>query len=191
MLRRAPVRIHFTAPSLNSSETKTSMPATISPGHPRESRSTGVTCMAPRSAVPFCDNRLFAFGAYQGVDKLIGVTRISTIPTVDERKGVFTGVSHIYNPLTTRVVSGKYVRDEFPKDVINIPFDPAAEALLARYPTPTDLSAKANNYSRTANDSDHQNQFDVRFDGVFKERDHAFGQVFLLSETRNSPSPLT
>ena len=75
---------------------------------------------------PILHNRLFAFGAYQGVRQLIGVTRISTIPTLSEREGVFTGLSHIYNPQTTRVVDGKYVRDEFPKDVINIPFDPAA-----------------------------------------------------------------
>lgn len=139
---------------------------------------------------PILHNRLFAFGAYQGVRQLIGVTRISTIPTVAEREGVFTGVSHIYNPQTTRVVDGKYVRDEFPKDVINIPFDPAATALLARYPTPTDLSATANNYSRTANDSDDQNQFDVRFDGVYREKDHAFGRYSYFGDAELPVTPL-
>ena len=58
-------------------------------------------------------------------------------------------------------MNGVTVRTEFPNDVINIPFDPAALALLARFPTPTNLTAKANNYTRTANDADHQNQFDL------------------------------
>jgi len=111
-------------------------------------------------------HRLFFFGAYQGVKQLIGVTRISTIPTMAERQGIFTGVSHIYDPTSTAVVDGAIVRNEFPNDVIDIPFDPAAQALLARFPTPTRLTAAANNYTRTANDADHQNQFDFRVDGA-------------------------
>jgi hypothetical protein len=118
---------------------------------------------------PIVPSHLFFFGDYQGVKQLIGVTRISTIPTIAEREGIFTGVSHIFDPTTTEVVNGATIRQEFPHDIINIPFDPAAEGLLARFPTPTNLTAKANNYSRTANDSDHQNQFDFRVDGA-KER---------------------
>ena len=75
---------------------------------------------------PIVPNHLFFFGDYQGVKQLIGVTRISTIPTVAERQGIFTGVSHIFDPTTTTVVNGVTVRQEFPHDVINIPFDPAA-----------------------------------------------------------------
>ena len=41
---------------------------------------------------PILHDRLFFFGDYQGVRQLIGVTRISTIPTLNERKGIFTGV---------------------------------------------------------------------------------------------------
>src|SRR6202035_5138984 len=101
---------------------------------------------------PIIHDKLFFFGDYQGVKQLIGVTRISTIPTMAERQGIFTGVSHIFDPTSTAVVNGATVRNEFPKDVINIPFDPAAQALLSRFPTPTNLTAKANNYTRTAND---------------------------------------
>ena len=77
-------------------------------------------------------DRLFFFGDYQGVKALIGRTVISTIPTLNERQGIFTGVSHIYNPATTTVVGGVNVRQEFANDVITTPFDPAAIALLAR-----------------------------------------------------------
>ena len=66
---------------------------------------------------------------------------------MNERQGIFTGVSKIYNPATTQLVGGKYVRQEFPSDTINTPFDPAAAALLARFPIPTNLTAAANNYT--------------------------------------------
>jgi len=138
---------------------------------------------------PILKDKLFFFGDYQGVKQLIGVTRISTIPTMPERQGIFTGVSKIFDPTTTQTVGGKFVRQEFPNDVINIPFDSAAKALLARYPTPTSSGA-ANNYTRTANDSDHQNQFDVRVDGVFRSHDRAFGRYTYYNEVELPVAPL-
>ncbi|WP_433984867.1 carboxypeptidase regulatory-like domain-containing protein [Tunturiibacter empetritectus] len=138
---------------------------------------------------PILHDRLFFFGDYQGVKQLIGRTLTSTIPTNNERKGIFTGVSKIYNPATTTIVNGKNVRQEFPGDVINIPLDSAAEALLARFPIPTNGNA-ANNYSRTANDADHQNQFDVRIDGAYGARDHAFGRYTYYNEVEQPVTPL-
>ena len=117
---------------------------------------------------PILHDKLFFFGDYQGIKANIGRTLISTIPTLNERAGIFTGISKIYNPNTTTIVNGVNVRQEFTNDVINIPFDPAAKALLARFPTPTNLTAAANNYTRTANDVDHQNQFDARVDFAFR-----------------------
>ena len=139
---------------------------------------------------PIVPDHLFYFGAYQGVKQLIGVTRISTVPTMDERRGIFTGVSHIYDPTSTTIVGGATVRTEFPDDVINIPLDPAAQALLARFPVPTNLTAKANNYSRTANDTDHQNQFDFRIDGSVRSHDIAFGRYSYYNEVEQPVTPL-
>jgi hypothetical protein len=138
---------------------------------------------------PILHDRLFFFGDYQGVNQLIGVTRISTVPTVAMRQGIFTNVSKIYDPSTTVFTAGKFVRQEFPNDVINKPFDPAAKNLLARFPTPTSSGA-ANNYTRTANDSDHQNQFDVRVDGVFRQKDHAFGRYSYFHDVEQPVTPL-
>jgi len=139
---------------------------------------------------PILRDHLFFFGDYQGIKQLIGVTRISTIPTLAERQGIFTGVSNIYNPQPTTVVAGKNVRQQFPNNVINVPLDPAAKALLARFPTPTNLNAAANNYTRTANDADHQNQFDIRIDGAFGTRDHAFGRYSYYEEVESPVAPL-
>jgi hypothetical protein len=139
---------------------------------------------------PLRRDHLFFFGDYQGVRQLIGVTRISTVPTLAERKGIFTGVSHIYDPTSTTVVNGVTVRKEFPNDVINIPFDPSAVTLLGRFPTPTNLTAIANNYTRTANDIDHQNQFDFRLDGARGNRDKAFGRYSYYHEVEQPVTPL-
>ena len=139
--------------------------------------------------VPILRNKLFVFGDYQGVKALIGRTVISTIPTLNERAGIFTGVSHIYNPATTTVVGGVNVRQQFTNDVITTPLDPAAVALMARFPTPT-TSATPNNYTRTANDADHQNQFDLRVDGAFRERDRAFARFSYYSDVEQPVTPL-
>ena len=82
-----------------------------------------------------------------------------------EGGGTLRGWAHVFDPTSTTVVNGKYVRREFANDVIPGGFDPAAMALLSRFPLPT-TAAVANNYSRTANDIDHFNQFDARLDGV-------------------------
>jgi hypothetical protein len=137
---------------------------------------------------PIVRNRLFVFAGYQGIKQLIGVTRISTVPTTAERQGIFTGVAHIYDPLTTTVVNGKYVRQEFPSDVITSEIDPAAQALLSRIPLPTRNGA-ANNYTRTANDADHQNQFDVRVDGLITQQDRAFGRYSYFKDVEQPVTP--
>ncbi len=131
---------------------------------------------------PILRDHLFFFGDYQGVKQLIGRPATSTIPTLNERQGIFSGISHIYNPASTTVVNGVNVRQEFPNDVITTPFDPAAKALLARFPTPTNLTAAGNNYTRTANDADHQNQFDVRVDGAMGAHDRSFGRYSYFSD---------
>ncbi len=146
--------------------------------------------MAHRSAARSSTIASSSSATIRASRQLIGVTRISTIPTLNERKGIFTGVSKIYNPKTTTVVNGVNVRQEFPNDVINIPFDPAAVALLARFPTPTNLNAAANNYTRTANDADHQNQFDLRIDGALHGNDRAFGRYSYYNEVEQPVTPL-
>ncbi len=134
---------------------------------------------------PVMHRNLFFFADYQGIKQLVGRTVTSTIPTLAERQGIFTGVSKIYNPAATTVVGGKYIRPEFPSDTIPTgSFDPVALALLQRFPTPTSAGA-ANNYTRTANDADHQNQFDVRLDGAFRQRDRAFARYTYYSEVEN------
>ena len=129
---------------------------------------------------PLAGERLFFFSDYQGIKQFIGRPILSTVPTLAERRGVFAGVSRIYDPRTTRVVNGRILRTEFPNDTIAAGFDPAALALLQRFPAPNHPGP--NNYIRTANDADHQNQFDLRVDGAFKTRDRGFARYSYFSD---------
>jgi hypothetical protein len=74
--------------------------------------------------------------------------------------------------------------------VITVPLDAAAKALLNLFPKPTNLTAAANNYTRTATDQDHQNQFDARVDGVYKSRDRAFTRYSFYKEVELPVTPL-
>ena len=137
---------------------------------------------------PILHDHLFAFADYQGIKQLIGRPVLSAVPTLAERQGIFTGVAKIYNPATTTVVAGRQIRTEFPNDVITTPLDPTALALLNRFPTPN--TTGASNYTRTANDADHQNQFDFRLDGAFRTKDRAFGRYSYFSDVEQPISPL-
>ena len=91
----------------------------------------------------------------------------------------------IYDPATT-VGS---VRTPFPGNTIPLGrMDPVALALLQRYPLPTS-SGTANNYRRTANEINDQDQWDARLDHKFaSNRDQLFGR---LSYFRDGFVPVT
>jgi hypothetical protein len=137
---------------------------------------------------PILKDKLFFFGGFQGQRFLAGITRISTVPTLLQRQGIFTGTK-IYDPSTTTFTGTKYTRTEFPNDVINRPLDRAAVALLARYPLPTDTVATSNNYTRTGNDSDHQAQFDIRFDLALHQHDRAFVRYSYFNDNELPVAP--
>jgi outer membrane receptor protein involved in Fe transport len=128
---------------------------------------------------PLAADRTFFFVDYQGQRQSIGRTAISTVPTLLQRQGVFTEpiagrVPVIFDPATT-VGS---TRTAFAGNTIPLTrMDPVALALLQRYPPPT-APGTANNYSRTANEVDNQDQWDVRIDHRFpSNRDQAFGRL--------------
>ncbi len=137
---------------------------------------------------PVLHDRLFLFGDYQGIKQRIGQTRFSTVPTLLQRAGNF-GATNIYDPASTSTVNGRIVRTRFANNTINPNrFDPVAVALLNLIPVPN-LPGTANNYSRTANDDDHQNQFDFRVDGAHGERDRAFARYSYFSDVEQPITP--
>ncbi len=137
---------------------------------------------------PISKSHVFFFADFQGQRQAVGVVRTSTVPTLAERSGIFTGVSHIFDPSTTTFTGGKYVRTEFPDDVINKVLDPIAVQLLNRFPKPT-KAGEANNYTRIADDLDHQSQFDVRVDGEFRKNDLGFVRYSYFNDVDQPATP--
>jgi hypothetical protein len=139
---------------------------------------------------PLVRDRTFFFTDYQGQRQTIARTVTSTVPTLLQRQGIFTEaiagrVPVVYDPATT-VGS---VRTPFPNGTIPLSrMDAVARALLQRYPLPTSPGT-ANNYRRTGNEIDDQDQWDARIDHKFhSNRDQLFGR---LSYFRDGFIPVT
>jgi hypothetical protein len=138
---------------------------------------------------PVTRDRTFFFADYQGQRQAIGRTVISTVPTLLQRQGIFTEaigarVPVIYDPATTAGSS----RTPFPGNAIPLArIDPVALALLQRYPLPTSAGT-SNNYRRTDNEIDNQDQWDARIDHKLSDRDQLFGR---LSSFRDRFVPVT
>jgi hypothetical protein len=138
---------------------------------------------------PLVKDHTFFFVDYQGQRQSIGRTQISVVPTLLQRQGIFTEaiagrVPAIFDP-TSAPGAGRtaFANNTIPTNRI----DPIALALLQRYPLPTS-SGTSNNYSRTDNEIDNQDQWDVRLDHRFSGRDQAFGR---LSYFRDGFVPVT
>ncbi len=130
---------------------------------------------------PVRRGRTFFFVDYQGQRQTIGRTRISTVPTLPQRQGVFTEpiagrTPAIYDPLTTTPLpGGGATRIAFPDHTIPANrIDATALALLSRYPQPTSAGT-VNNYRRVVDETADQDQADVRLDHHFGTRDQLFG----------------
>ncbi|HEU4635094.1 MAG TPA: carboxypeptidase regulatory-like domain-containing protein, partial [Edaphobacter sp.] len=149
---------------------------------------------------PVLPRHLFFFTDYQGTNQAVGVVRTSTVPTLAQRgypdangnptTGFNFGPTKIYDPATTVANGSSFSRTEFPNDTIPLSrIDPAALALLKRYPLPTS-GAATNNYVRVGNDIDHQNQFDVRLDAQLSASDHGFARYTYFHDVEQPVTPL-
>ena len=130
---------------------------------------------------PVVKHRTYFFADYQGQRQSIGRTVTSTVPTLLQRQGIFTEAIGGRVPLIYDPASGGSTRTAFAGGAIPLArMDPVALALLQRYPQPT-LSGVANNFSRTANEGDDQDQWASRIDHTFASgRDQAFGRLAYL-----------
>lgn len=163
-------------------------------------------------------DRTFFFADYQGTRQSIGRTVISTVPTSAQRRGDFsaalgaslyrttagaiTTVAAGNTPVIVTDTNGNQIQARagqilrpgdaraYAGNVIPpASFDRVAQTLLARYPSPTSNGA-ANNYRRTANESQNQDQFDGRVDHRFGERDQMFARYSYFKDDSSPVTPL-
>lgn len=135
-------------------------------------------------------DRTFFFVDYEGQRLRQGVVFNDVVPSVAERGGDFSGTKPVYDPLTTRTVNGKVIRDPFPGNVI--PADriaPQAQAILNFVPTPNNASGTASFVPSQAIDWD---QFTVRLDDQINTSNRLFARWIYIKNRETDPnaSPL-
>ncbi len=130
---------------------------------------------------PVQRNKTFFFVDWQGTRLRTGVPRISTVPTLAQRSGVFS--TSIYDPSTPARLP--FPGNRIPSDRI----DSVAAQVLALYPAPN-LPGTANNYIRTGVEPDDQDQFDTRLDRYFGNVQRVFGRFSYLRDDDTPVTPL-
>ena len=125
---------------------------------------------------PILKDKLFFFGTYQGTQSRdISLGNSTTVPTVAERNGDFSGLStQLVNPYT----GAPYPGNQIPASQ----FAPASQKILALVPLPQDGSQVVH-YSLPNNES--QNQFLTRVD--YNLRSSEFMAAIFTTATTKTP----
>ena len=170
-------------------------------------------------------NKLFFFGDYEGLKRRQGVPHNGSVPTLQERNSGYTNFQEllqgttftdplgrtipfgtIFDPATTRLVGGTWVRDPFFTPSATCPantttftaadcslnilqagrLDPNAIALLNLYPLPN-ASGTSSNYNASPNLKEDRQSFDVRMDANFSQKDQAFFRFSLVDDPQFIP----
>ncbi|HSU33897.1 MAG TPA: TonB-dependent receptor [Bryobacteraceae bacterium] len=139
---------------------------------------------------PIIHNKTFFFVDYEGYRRSSLNTQVVTVPTAAERRGDFTGLSKIYDPLTTVLdpATGRYVRQQFSGNIIPAArFDPLTAILVNAYPLPQ-TSGAINNYTSNTTQSQNWDQGDVRIDQQITSNDSFFARWSVQHTTTIVPN---
>jgi len=136
---------------------------------------------------PVRKDKTHFFAALEGTKVSQGLTGIFTLPTPEQKRGVFTGLVDasrrplpLYNPFSTRPSPANpslRIRDPFPNNVIPAALhDPVAVRALSYYPDPNVQGnvAGANNYNINIASKRTQYHGTARVDHIFTDRDRVF-----------------
>ena len=124
---------------------------------------------------PIVKDRAFFFGDFEGTQITRGVTRLTRVPTADERAGIFT--TAVRDPLTGL----PFANNTIPSGRI----DPYAAAIIGLVPMPNQTGG--NNFFRTANLIDNSERLLTRFDYKPRTNDSIFGRYIYSNRVRQIP----
>ena len=141
---------------------------------------------------PIRHDKTFFFGSYEGTRRRKSVGQAFTVPTLEQRNGDFRASGIIYDPRTTRPDPsrpGQFIRDPFLNNII--PADRidavAKKALELQFPLPDRPGATQNLYAPLTN-TVHEDQFTIRVDHRFSDRNNFFSRYTLTDPRRTDTS---
>jgi len=131
-------------------------------------------------------DRTFFFLDYEGQRLRQGLVFNDIVASQAKRDGNFTGGAPIYDPLTTRTVNGKVIRDQFPGNIIpSSRLSPQAQAIQNYFPTPNNSTGTASFVPSQAIDWD---QFTVRIDDQINKSNRLFARWIYITNRETDPN---
>ncbi|MDQ3653375.1 MAG: TonB-dependent receptor [Acidobacteriota bacterium] len=129
---------------------------------------------------PIIRNRTFFFGDYEGLREREGTVRVSTVPSINEKRGVFN--TPVFDPFNNRA---PFTNNAIPASR----FDPVGAAIVALLPDPN-LPGASNNFVATPVTRTRGDQFDIRVDHYLRNRLNAFARYSFVDSDLFRPAPL-
>jgi len=138
---------------------------------------------------PIIKDRTFFFGSWQSLRSVEEAPQLATVPTLNQRNGIFSTAIYDPNSTVANPNGSGYVRTPFPNNTIpSSLWDPVSTKLLALYPLPN-LTGASNFFSdqdeRLAND-----QYNFRLDHHFSDKDTFFARYSRTEGENVLPAPL-
>ena len=149
---------------------------------------------------PVLRNRTFYFFSYQGTRIRKGQSFTSTVPSSLARSGDFSleGLNRdrVFDPASTVGEGTAARRTQFPGNVVPPSrFDPLTPSIIANYPLPNvpGREYQPNNYFFAPSDRETSNQYDIKIDHNFSDKDRTFYRWSIRRDDKlqNGPLPLS
>jgi Carboxypeptidase regulatory-like domain len=143
---------------------------------------------------PIRKDKTFFFFSYEGTRLVTATTNTLTVPTLPQRNGDFSQtlttagkLIPIYDPNTTQLVGGSYVRTPFPGNIIpSSELDPVGVKVLNYYPLPNQAPsniAGANNFSGNEVTGSPADFYLIKGDHNIGSKDKITGRYMRISGT--------
>lgn len=148
---------------------------------------------------PIQKDKTFFFFDYQNTLIRQGLPAVTQVPTLLEREGNFTESfpgapeTTIYDPATTTInpATGQLARSPFPGNIIPPKrLNPVAVRLLSLFPLPNVPGVLSGDYVDVPERRLDYNQFDIRLDHTFSDKDRAFARFSRDQAEQFMPSGL-